>query len=1109
MTFIDTRTHPRGLVVLVLFVSAALSCSVSYLEDRIVAIKESEIQPVLCTISVDSVPGGIVRIEPSETAYLKGTLVKAEAKAHEGYRFEGFSGTRTGSSDKLVFTIEKDEWLIPVFTPVDAPPATAVFRIRVDTAAGGGVRTEPPTAITEKGTLFSATAIPAAGYTFVEWKGTRESPDNPLIFEAEKNEWFHPVFQAIEPVREPERFTINVSRMAGGSAWVAPETAEGYTAKTLVSLSAAADPGYEFTGWAGTLAGSARATENPLILAVQADEWIIPVFRKLKPEPEPPAEPTYTIKVDPVDHGSALFEPVQDAYAEGEIVRIYGKATNTYEFAYWSGTISSTDNPLLLRVTKDEWLIPVFRKKTDPATLTLKLDSAEGGTAVAEGAKAAYAPGNTVKLRARPDAGWRFVGWAGTVSGAENPFILEIHQNEWIFPVFERIPAEPEPEPEPEPPAEPTYTVRADYTANGTCTVDPALAQYAEGSFVKITATPAPGYLFSGWNGTVQSMQNPLVARVTDHIWVIPVFSKEPRYTLITEKTGTGGTVRVAPDKSGEYAYGDLCTLTATPDPGYEFSGWYGDVSGTQPVLTVSMTRDIAAHPQFTLIPVVPQYTIRTSAGAYGTITLTPKKDAYGSGETVHVTAQPAAGYIFKRWTEGTSGTDSDATVIVTDNITVGAEFVPATWTHLVYMCADNSLDSQALNDLNEMEAAVRIADKGMTVLVLVDRKYGNGDWSDTRLYEIRNTPGVNSALIESKRLDCPELGLSASLPTELNMSDPVTLERFIRFGLTSRKAQRYSLTVWGHGTGWRGAGTEGAGTDGAGTEGSTGGEGSAADSAAAAFRAVAIDDTSGTYMDVGTLAEAVRAGRGTGNRIDVIGFDSCFGALLEVAYPLRNDVRFLVGSEGPTKESGWNYTGILNDMCSSNLDAADWYGAIVGQFAISYASMENATISAIDLGRVGALQQSFNEWARSVAQQVGATEPEGARNGLKDSIRRTILTTIDSYCYPSMKSDFYADVASLAGSLKTVHGSGNPDALKSAVTAAIPLSWSRKYGYTRRQIGVFVNTISASRIFDTSHSPTYTAGSGSATNPFVTDTPGWVPSVDSGTVSFLNMLFY
>jgi hypothetical protein len=107
------------------------------------------------------------------------------------------------------------------------------------------------------------------------------------------------------------------------------------------------------------------------------------------------------------------------------------------------------------------------------------------------------------------------------------------------------------------------------------------------------------------------------------------------------------------------------------------------------------------------------------------------------------------------------------------------------------------------------------------------------------------------------------------------------------------------------------------------------------------------------------------------------------------------------------------------------------------------------------------------------------------------------------------MKSDFYADVASLAGSLKTVHGSGNPDALKSAVTAAIPLSWSRKYGHTRRQIGVFVNTISASRIFDTSHSPTYTAGSGSATNPFVTDTPGWVPSVDSGTVSFLNMLFY
>ena len=43
---------------------------------------------------------------------------------------------------------------------------------------------------------------------------------------------------------------------------------------------------------------------------------------------------------------------------------------------------------------------------------------------------------------------------------------------------------------------------------------------------------------------------------------------------------------------SGEYYQGATATLTAVPDPGYRFTGWTGDASGTQNPLTITMDAD-------------------------------------------------------------------------------------------------------------------------------------------------------------------------------------------------------------------------------------------------------------------------------------------------------------------------------------------------------------------------------------------------------------------------------------------------------------------------------------------------------------------------------------
>ena len=61
-------------------------------------------------------------------------------------------------------------------------------------------------------------------------------------------------------------------------------------------------------------------------------------------------------------------------------------------------------------------------------------------------------------------------------------------------------------------------------------------------------------------------------------------------------------------------------------------------------------------------------------------------------------------------------------------------------WSILVYMSADNNLESAAIADLIEMEKS-KLNTKNVSVLVLLDRNpsydSSNGNWKNTKLYRI------------------------------------------------------------------------------------------------------------------------------------------------------------------------------------------------------------------------------------------------------------------------------------------------------------------------------------------------------------------------------------
>lgn len=138
----------------------------------------------------------------------------------------------------------------------------------------------------------------------------------------------------------------------------------------------------------------------------------------------------------------------------------------------------------------------------------------------------------------------------------------------------ESAPVPPSP---PTPPTPPTPVTK--YTV--TLSVDPQGSGVASGGgsvesgkSVTVTATASSGYEFAGWreSGTIVSTSASYTFTVNANRTLTAVFAVTiPVYTITASIDPAGsGTVT----GTGQYQEGETCTLTATVDDGYTFTGW-------------------------------------------------------------------------------------------------------------------------------------------------------------------------------------------------------------------------------------------------------------------------------------------------------------------------------------------------------------------------------------------------------------------------------------------------------------------------------------------------------------------------------------------------------
>ena len=336
-----------------------------------------------------------------------------------------------------------------------------------------------------------------------------------------------------------------------------------------------------------------------------------------------------SITVDTQNRGTVTGLP-SPIYANTSIA-LKAVPVKHYVFAGWKKAgeteYLSTDAEYTFTAAEDLALEAVF--EGEPLTVTVK--DPENGTIT--GLPKAVRYGDSITLTAAPAehyhfAGWKKAGSTGYVS-TEAEYTFTAEESCELEAVFEAD----------------TFTITVKDPQNGTVTGLPGTVHY--GDTITLTATPAAHYHFAGWKkaGTTDYISTNATYTFTasENLTLEAVFEADT--LTITVNTPQNGTVAGLPET---VRYGDSITLTATPAAHYHFAVW--QKAGTTDYISTNTTYTFTAEENLTLEAVfeADTLTITVKAPQNGTVTGLPETIHYG--DSITLTATPAAHYHFAGW---------------------------------------------------------------------------------------------------------------------------------------------------------------------------------------------------------------------------------------------------------------------------------------------------------------------------------------------------------------------------------------------------------------------------------------------------------------------------
>jgi hypothetical protein len=241
-----------------------------------------------------------------------------------------------------------------------------------------------------------------------------------------------------------------------------------------------------------------------------------------------------------------------------------------------------------------------------------------------------------------------------------------------------------------------------------------------------------------------------------------------------------------------------------------------------------------------------------------------------------------------------------------------------ARWTIMVYMSGDNNLEDYIVNDI-EQELGLLGSDANIKVVALADRGPGydtrRGDWQTTKLYY------ATQGIVADAAHAVADWG-------ERNFGDPQTLIDFVTWAKANYPADRYALFFWGHGWNWHPGW-------------------------------VMEDDTNVDTLDYHEMKAAIpQLGF-----IDVVGYDGCNMATLEIYKLWQNKATAVAASEEYVGWNGIEYDSVIAQLRNNPFMSADQVAVATAQSAINLGGERTWSAVAVD-GRLAGLLTATDQFA-------------------------------------------------------------------------------------------------------------------------------------------------
>jgi hypothetical protein len=283
-------------------------------------------------------------------------------------------------------------------------------------------------------------------------------------------------------------------------------------------------------------------------------------------------------------------------------------------------------------------------------------------------------------------------------------------------------------------------------------------------------------------------------------------------------------------------------------------------------------------------------------------------------------------------------------------------------WTFMVYMDGDNDLERFVVKDI---ERELAFFSKDVHIVVLADRipRYdkSRGNWTGTLLFVTRS--GITATVADAVE----DWG-------EANMGDPRTLERFITWSKINYPADRYALFFWDHGWTWR------------------------------PYQSI-WDQTSDDTLDPDEILSVMeRVGP-----VDVVAFDGCEQADIEVQAQWRRHASVFVGSQDDMGWDGIEYERVLPSLLADPSMSPEELGLLLAQSMTRHTDGVTASMTVLNEDW-DILLAAVDMWAKALLHKlpkyrseydlawhrtVGMADP--LNKDLGDAARKILETVPDS----------------------------------------------------------------------------------------------------------------